>query len=124
MDRDTRMRLRQALRTRYSWVADRQWGPAAVESGECDGCGTEARLVTTCGPAAGQYLGRRCALTLGADAWCTGHADDAHSALRWLTDLPPEADTVARVWWIATGEVALSQSTVDRSLLGLGIGSW
>lgn len=121
MDRDTRTRLRQALVARYPWVDDPEWGPAAVEAGECDACATEARLVLTCGPAAGQYLGRRCARAVGAQAWCDGHSEDAASALAWLRDLPDEADLVARVWWVATGEVTAGPAPSEAALAQLGM---
>ena len=98
--------LRDALRRRYPWLLATDVGPAAVEAGECDRCGAEARLVAVCGPGA-VYLGRRCAIDLGEDAWCAGHAEDAIAALAWLERLPAESDTVARLWWVATGEVAL-----------------
>ncbi len=121
MDRNTRARLRHALVARYPWVTDREWGPAAVEAGECDGCGAEARLVRTCGPASGEYVGRRCAAALGPDAWCDGHEDDAASALAWLSALPGEADLVARVWWVATGEVAPPPGGAGLALAQLGM---
>jgi hypothetical protein len=101
-----RSELRRALRSRYPWLDDDAFGPRAVDAGECDGCATEARLVTTCGPGT-VALGRRCAAAAGADAWCDGHADEAAAALAWLARLPAEADAVARLWWVATGEVSL-----------------
>ena len=107
MDAATRRQLRAALTARFAWVTDGDVGPAAVEAGECDRCGQEARLVMTCGPAAWRYLGRTCVRTLGTAAWCDGHADTAITAAAALAALPAEADTVARLWWVATGEVAL-----------------
>ena len=97
--------LRQALRARYPWLAATDHGPQAVDAGECDRCGAEARLVTTCGPIPWAALGRRCAADLGLDAWCDGHADTGRAVLDWLAGLPEEADEVARLWWVATGEV-------------------
>ena len=105
--------LRAQLRDRYPWVDDPVAGPASVEAGECDRCSVEARLVTVCGPGAFVYLGARCATELGTDAWCAGHIDDAAQMLAWLDGLPPRADAVARLWWVATGEVV-----VDPQLLG------
>lgn len=99
--------LRQVLRARYPWLAATDRGPQAVEAGECDRCGAEARLVATCGPIAWATLGRRCAADLGPDAWCPGHAEEAAATLAWLAALPDEADDVARLWWVATGEVRL-----------------
>lgn len=107
--------LQQLLRSRYPWIDDEAIGPRAVEAGECDRCGHEARLVVTCGPIPHRYLGRRCARQVGAEAWCEGHAADAERALAWLDALPPEADDVARLWWVATGEVRLDPSLVARS---------
>lgn len=114
-----RQRLRAALRERYPWLGSVDVGPQAVEAGECDRCGAEARLVETCGPIAWQYLGRRCAAELADDAWCDGHAEQADSALRWLARLPDEADTVARLWWVATGEVTLDPALVTERVEAL-----
>lgn len=41
-------------------------------------------------------------------AWCDGHAEDGAHRLAQLAALPAEADTVARLWWVATGEVRLA----------------
>jgi hypothetical protein len=116
--------LRRALLARYPWLGDPEHGPQTVEAGECDRCGAEARLVAPCGPPPTERagpgaigpdwaLGRRCALELGPDGWCDGHEADAEAALAWLGELPAEADDVARLWWVATGEVR-----VDPGLLG------
>ncbi len=91
-------------------------GPANVEAGECDRCAGEARLVLTCGPRVGLYLGRRCAVELGAEAWCAGHAAEAAAAADWVNRLPPEADTVARIWWVATGEVRIGEPVLAQQL--------
>lgn len=99
--------LRHALRHRYPWLAATRCGPQAVQAGECDRCGAEPRLVATCGPIAWTALGRRCTTALGAGAWCEGHADEAAAILSWVAQLPEEADHVARLWWVATGEVVL-----------------
>lgn len=93
-----------------------------MEAGECDGCASEARLVQTCGPGPYQFLGRRCALAAGGDAWCAGHAADAAAALTKLAGLPVEADTVARVWWVATGEVRLDDAGEHLQRLRLSDG--
>lgn len=106
--------LGDELRRRYPWLAHRELGPGNVEAGECDGCGAEARLVMTCGPGAGVYLGRRCAAEAGTSGWCEGHVCEAQGALAWLAGLPPEADAVARLWWVATGEVRLDPQLVTR----------
>jgi hypothetical protein len=98
--------LQRVLGERYPWVRDLEIGPRAVEAGECDACGLEPRLVQTCGPGP-VYLGRRCAAAAGTAAWCAGHEDEADAALRTLAALPAEADDVARMWWVATGEVAV-----------------
>ena len=109
-----RAALRGALREAYPWLDATDVGPRSVAAGECDRCGDEARLVATCGPVPWRALGRRCALDLGLDAWCDGHEDDARWALRWLTELPDEADDVARLWWVATGEVRLDAALLER----------
>lgn len=112
-----------ALRNRYPWVDCTDIGPRSVVAGECDRCGAEARLVAPCGPPPEGVcgakpdwaLGRRCTLECGTDAWCAGHEAEGEHALAWLAALPPEADDVARLWWVATGEVR-----VDVELLGHG----
>jgi len=115
VDAADRARLRAALAGRYPWLDDDpDLGPRAVEAGECDGCGAEARLVTTCGPGPAVAVGRRCARDRGAGAWCEGHAEEASRALAWLAALPAEADDVARLWWVATGEVRVGPDLVDR----------
>ena len=62
-------------------------------------------MVTTCGPGVAQYLGRRCLTEQGADAYCDGHHDEALAALAYVATLPADADVIARVWWVSTGEV-------------------
>lgn len=111
-DAAQRRELRRALVQRYPWVDDTDVGPRAVEAGECDRCGAEARLVTTCGPVAWAGLGRRCATAVGTAAWCDGHEDDAREWLDRLDRLPAEADAVARLWWVATGEVRLDETAL------------
>lgn len=109
-----RAALREALRLRYPWLDAVDYGPRGVEAGECDRCHVEPRMVLTCGPGAALSLGRRCALRLGAGAWCVGHAGEAEEALAWLGRLPDEADDVARLWWVATGEVRLDPGLLER----------
>lgn len=105
------VRLVAALRGRYPWLDSLDYGPRAVVAGECDVCGDEARLVQPCGPPPEGVgdpdwaVGRRCAAARGVDGWCAGHADEAAGALAWLESLPAEADDVARLWWLAMGEV-------------------
>lgn len=114
--------LRAALLQRYPWLADTEHGPQSVEAGECDRCAGEARLVAPCGPpprgsarvGPDWGVGRRCAAELGVEGWCGGHEDEALGALAWLSALPPEADDVARLWWVATGEVR-----VDPAIIGV-----
>lgn len=114
--------LRRALLARYRWLADVDIGPQSVTAGECDRCGAEARLVAPCGPppvdlrrpAGPEWgLGRRCTSELGDDIWCGGHAAEGAHARAWLAALPDEADTVARLWWVATGEVALDPALIE-----------
>ena len=108
MDARTRATLRDALKDRYPWVADADLGPCAVVAGECDACGREARLVATCGPVSARYVGRNCLVAGNSEWFCDGHFAEARVAAAWAQTLPAEADTVARVWWVATGEVKLS----------------
>lgn len=68
--------------------------------------------MTTCGPVEWRALGRRCALAVGATAWCDGHLDDAAATLAWARRLPDDADDVVRLWWVATGEVRLDPSAL------------
>lgn len=113
LDAARRRELRATLLARHPWVDDVEVGPRAVEAGECDRCGAEARLVTTCGPTRWASLGRRCAAEVGDRAWCDGHADEGRRRLAHLDRLPPEADAVARLWWVATGEVRLDPAAVE-----------
>lgn len=112
LDAERRRALRGALVERYPWITDPDVGPRAVEAGECDRCGAEARLVTTCGPTPWASLGRLCATAVGLRGWCDGHAEDAARWLAHLRTLPDEADTVARLWWVATGEVRMDAAAV------------
>lgn len=108
--------LRAVLLARYRWLDATDVGPRSVEAGECDRCDQEPRLVQTCGPGP-VALGRRCAAQLGADVWCAGHRDEAEAALAWLACLPDEADRVARLWWVATGELRVDPALLTRSPL-------
>ena len=113
LDADRRRTLRAALIARHQWIDNHDVGPRAVEAGECDRCGGEVRMVTTCGPTRWSSLGRACALEIGERAWCDGHADQAVQWLAHLAALPDDADVVARLWWVATGEVRLDPAAVD-----------
>jgi hypothetical protein len=93
--------LRERLLREHPWLSHDEYGPRNVVAGDCDRCGAEARLVETCGPDGGSY-GRRCAR---AADWCDGHQEEAVDALRWLNDLPGDADEIAYLWWLATGEL-------------------
>ncbi|HVF06206.1 MAG TPA: hypothetical protein VNA20_15295 [Frankiaceae bacterium] len=107
--------LNAALRQAHPWLDDDRFGPRNVTAGDCDRCRAEARLVQTCGPSGGEY-GRRCATE---DDWCDGHADEAAAALAWLAALPDDADEVAYLWWLSTGEV---RTLPRRPLLGDALG--
>ena len=121
MDTSTRAALRAALTSAYPWVTGTDLGPAAVEAGECDGCGAEARLVLTCGPGVAQFIGRRCLQRLGPAAFCDGHAAEAAAALQWAATLPADTDLIARVWWVATGEVGLPAEQTAAVVTRLGL---
>lgn len=123
-------RLAVALRTRYPWVDALDRGPRSVTAGECDVCRGEARLVAPCGPppagvcVPGWAVGRRCVVRLGDGLWCDGHTDEAEDLVGWVAGLPPEADDVARLWWLACGEVRLDPSLqVAARSLGLPAGA-
>lgn len=109
-----RAELRAVLLAHYPWLASPDLGPQAVEAGECDRCGAEPRLVGVCGPSAYRYLGRSCALELGAEAWCDGHAAEAETLLGQLASLDVSADDVARLWWLTTGEVRVDRELAAR----------
>lgn len=118
LDAAGRAALRAALIQRHGWIDDPEVGPRAVEAGECDRCGREARMVTTCGPTRWAALGRRCAREVGVRAWCDGHGEEGARWLARLEALPGEADTVARLWWVATGEVRLADDAVAPLVAG------
>lgn len=107
--------LRERLRAAHPWLDDLRFGPRNVSAGECDRCGAEPRLVLTCGPSGGEY-GRRCA---EPDDWCDGHADEADEARAWLDALPPDADEIAWLWWLSTGEVRYSGDGGSRRYVPL-----
>jgi hypothetical protein len=98
--------LRAALLRDHAWLGHDAYGPRNVVAGDCDRCHAEARLVETCGPGGGSY-GRRCATP---DDWCDGHADEAAAAIAWLATLPDDANEIAYLWWLGTGEVRYSGS--------------
>ncbi len=104
--------LRAALRTAYPWVTDGEVGPSAVEAGECDRCARRPRCVPTCGPVAWTALCADCAVAVGEDGWCAGHADQGQDLRHWAAALPPEWPTVVRLWWVATGEVRADRAWV------------
>lgn len=101
-----RAALRAALRAAYPWVADPDVGPSAVEAGECERCARRPRCIPTCGPVPWTALCPDCAHEVGDDAWCDGHRDDGLRHRAWGRALPSEWATVARLWWVATGEAA------------------
>lgn len=116
MDREQRARLRELLRDAHPWLDDVDRGPQAVTAGECGVCGSEPRLLPTCGPGApAAELCRSCATESGTAAWCDGHADQAEQDLDWAAALPDEWAAVCRLWWVATGEVRLDPALVATS---------
>lgn len=109
-----RRALRSAIADAYPWVGDPELGPRAVEAGECDRCGREPRFVPTCGPVEWEALCPACASEIGAAAWCEGHRAEGRRALDAVAGLPPEWALVARLWWVATGEVRLDRLVISR----------
>jgi hypothetical protein len=103
--------LKARLLREYPWLGHDEYGPRNVVAGDCDRCHAEARLVETCGPDGGSY-GRRCARE---EDWCDGHQTQAAQAIQWLTALPDDADQIAYLWWLSTGELRYSGTEVDRS---------
>lgn len=108
--------LRAALRGSYAFIDDPDAGPRVVEAGECDRCGQRPRLVPTCGPAVAEAVCRDCALDLGLELWCDGHADTGTRVLDGMRTLPDEWDVVTRLWWVATGEVRIDALVVPSSV--------
>jgi hypothetical protein len=100
-----RRELRRALLEAEPWLAATDVGPASVDAGACDRCGDAPRLLPTCGPAAGGALCRDCALEVGDDGWCAGHADEGDAARRWASALPDSWAQTVVLWWFATGEL-------------------
>lgn len=105
--------MREALLAAEPWLARTDLGPQAVDAGACDRCGQRPRLLPTCGPDGDPGLCAGCAATLGVDAWCDGHLDEATEALAWSAGLPAHVDLAVTLWWVATGEVQLDPSLLD-----------
>ncbi|MBS3941078.1 MAG: hypothetical protein KG028_08965 [Actinobacteria bacterium] len=87
------------------WLPATEFGPAAVEAGDCDRCGTAPRLLPLCGPVAWQAVCRDCGLDLGDDGWCAGHEADGAGAREWAAALPDDWPQTVLLWWLATGEL-------------------
>ena len=124
MNIQERRALRNVLLDRAPWLANTDIGPQSVSAGECDTCGDEVRLVQPCGPPPQTLgraatpdwaLGRACAIAVGVAGWCSGHEEEAQGCLDWLTGLPPDADVIARLWWLASGEVRPDPALVTRA---------
>lgn len=116
LDRADRSRLRSALSSAAPWTQRADAGPRAVDAGQCDRCGLRPRLLPTCGPVAWRALCRDCALEVGLDAWCDGHADDGRDLLAWATRLPGWWGDVTVLWWVSTGEVEGVPAPLDAAL--------
>jgi hypothetical protein len=100
-----RAALRRALLEAEPWLGATEVGPASVDAGTCDRCHEAPRLVPTCGPLRFHALCRDCALELGEEAWCEGHADEGAAARRWASALPDSWAQSVTLWWFATGEL-------------------
>jgi hypothetical protein len=101
-----RRALRHALLEAEPWLRATDVGPASVDAGPCDRCGDAPRLLPTCGPAGHVALCRDCALDLGDEAWCEGHAAEGDEARRWAAELPGSWAQTVTLWWFATGELS------------------
>jgi hypothetical protein len=112
LDPARRARLRAALLEVAPWLREDDVGPRAVDAGPCDACGDAPRVLPTCGPAGHAALCPVCALQLGLDAWCDGHADEARAALAWAAALPPRWRDLVVLWWVATGEVRAAATSM------------
>jgi hypothetical protein len=97
--------LRRALLEAEPWLAETDVGPASVDAGACDRCGQAPRLLPTCGPAGDAALCRDCALEVGEDGWCDGHAEEGAAARGWAAALPDSWAQTVTLWWFATGEL-------------------
>lgn len=103
--RDERRALRAALVDVAPWLTDHAAGPTTVDAGQCDRCDQRPRVLPTCGPVVWPALCRDCALDVGSDGWCDGHADHAADLLAWAAALPAWWGDAVVLWWVATGEV-------------------
>jgi hypothetical protein len=112
LDRDDRARLKAALLALAPWLDAPDVGPRSVDAGACDACDDLPRLLPTCGPAGHTALCAACADTIGLDAWCDGHRDEAETALSWAARLPERWPDLVVLWWVATGEVRPSATSV------------
>ncbi len=109
-----RRRLRAALAEVAPWTTNPDFGPVAVDAGECDRCGRQPRWVATCGAQPWATVCRDCILELGTTAFCDGHHDDAVAHLAAARRMPADWATITRLAWVATGEV-----TVDDDWIAL-----
>ncbi len=59
-------------------------------------------------------------MAIGVSGWCSGHEQEARATLEWLAGLPPNADVIARLWWLASGEVRPDPTLLNtaKALLG------
>jgi hypothetical protein len=98
------------------WTTATDIGPRAVDAGQCDRCDARPRLVPTCGPVAWRALCRDCALEVGLDAWCDGHAADGRDVLGRVARLPGWWGDAVVLSWVATGEVGGVPAHLDPAL--------
>lgn len=105
MERRWRAELRAALLDAAPWLAATEVGPRSVTAGACDRCGTDPRLLPTCGPSAFEALCRGCAEQEGDHGWCAGHEEEGRAARAWASALPERWQDAVVLWWVATGEI-------------------
>lgn len=116
MSREDRRRLRAALTALAPWLDHPDAGPRTVDAGQCDRCDGQPRVLATCGPIQWRALCRDCALEVGSDAWCDGHAEHGRELLQWARDLPAWWGDAVVLWWVATGEVGTPPDALHPEL--------
>lgn len=103
--RARRRDLLAALVAAQGWLDDAEFGPTSVDAGSCDRCARAPRLVAPCGPVPWRGVCRDCLLQVGPAAFCPGHEAFAVDVTARARALPPTWATLARLTWVARGEM-------------------